>query len=74
MRVFFPLSVGIEINFVNAGLPFGTWLCVPRSRAQLDILEFLHGEATPATAALGYQWPDSIPTSSELIAEDILSA
>jgi hypothetical protein len=38
------------------------------------MVEFLHGEATPDTAALGYQWPDSITAPSELIAEDIPSA
>src|SRR3954468_10099241 len=38
------------IHFINAGLPFGTWLGAPRPRAQLDLAEFLHGEATPKTA------------------------
>jgi hypothetical protein len=71
LRIASGLSVDIEIHFVNAGLPFGTWLGVPRSCAQLDMAKFLHGEATPNTAALGYQWPDCITTPSELIAEDI---
>jgi hypothetical protein len=60
LRIVSGLSVDIEIHFINAGLPFGTWLGVPRPRAQLDMVEFLHGEATPDTAALGYQWPDRI--------------
>jgi len=74
LRIVSGLSVDIEIHFINAGLPFGTWLGVPRPRAQLDMVEFLHGEATPDTAALVYQCPDSITTPSELIAEDIPSA
>ena len=74
LRIVTGLNVDIEIHFINAGLPFGTWLGVPRPRAQLDMVEFLHGEATPDTAALGYQWPDSITAPSELIAEDIPSA
>jgi hypothetical protein len=73
LRIVSGLSADIEIHFINAGLPFGTWLRVPRLRAQLDMLEFLHGEATPDTAALGYQWPDSFTTPSKLIAEDIPS-
>jgi hypothetical protein len=73
LRIVSGLSVDIEIHFINAGLPFGTWFGVPRPRAQLDMVEFLHGEATPDTAALGHQCPDSITTSSELIAEDIPS-
>jgi hypothetical protein len=52
LRIVSGLSVDIEIHFINAGLPFGTWLGVPRPRAQLDIVELLHGEATPDTAAL----------------------
>ena len=73
LRIVSGLSVDIEIHFINAGLPFGMSLRVPRPRAQLDMLEFLHGEATPDTAALGYQWPDSITPPSKLITEDIPS-
>jgi hypothetical protein len=74
LRIVSGLSVDIEIHFTNAGLPFGTWLGAPRPRAQLDLTEFLHREATPNTAALGYQRLDRITTSSELIAENIPSA
>jgi len=74
LRILSGLSVDIEIHFINAGLPFGTWLGVPSPRAQLDMVEFLYREATPDTAVLGYQWPNSITTPSELIAEDIPSA
>jgi len=74
LRIVSGLSVAIEIHFINAGLPFGTWLGVPRPRAQLDMVEFLYGKATPDTATLGYQGPDSITTPSELIAEDLQAA
>jgi hypothetical protein len=74
LRIVSGLSVDIEIHFINTGLPFGTWLGVPRPRAQLDMIEFLHREATPDTAAPGNQWPDSITTPSELIAQYIPSA
>jgi len=73
LRIASRLSVDIEIHFINAGLPFGTGRGVPRPRAQLDMAEFLHGEATPDTAALGCQRLDCFTTSSELIAEDIPS-
>jgi hypothetical protein len=33
LRIFFWLSVGVEIDFINAGLPLGTWLGVPCIRA-----------------------------------------
>jgi hypothetical protein len=74
LRIVSGLSVDIEIHFINAGLPFGTWLGVPKPRAQFDMAEFLHVEATPDTAALECQRLDSITTPSELIAEDIPSA
>jgi len=74
LRIVSRLSVDIEIHFIHAGLPFGTGFGVPRPPAQLDLAEFVHGEATPHTAALGCQRLDSITTSSELIAEDIPSA
>ena len=74
LRIVTGLNVDIEIHFINAGLPFGTWLGVPRPRAQLDMVEFLYRKATPDPATLGYQGPDSITTPSELIAEDIPSA
>jgi hypothetical protein len=73
LRIVSGLSVDIEIHFINTGLPFGTWLGVPRPCAQLNMAEFLHGEATPYTAALRCQRLDSITASFKLIAEDIPS-
>jgi hypothetical protein len=35
LRVVSGLSVGIEINFINAGLPRGAWLGVPCVRASV---------------------------------------
>jgi len=42
------LIVGVEFDFINASLPRGAWLGVPCLRAQLNLAEFLHGEAAPA--------------------------
>src|SRR5215472_11894527 len=41
------LSVGVEIDFINAGLLRGAWFGVPRLSAQLDLAEFLYRQATP---------------------------
>jgi hypothetical protein len=49
LRVIARLSVAIEIDFINAGLLRGAWLGVPRIRAQLDMVELLHSQATPNT-------------------------
>jgi hypothetical protein len=74
LRAVSGLSIGIEVNFVNAGLPRGAWLGVPRVRAQLDLAEFLHSQATPNTPTFRGQRLDTITTSSELIAEDMQTA
>ena len=47
---------------------------MPRARAQLDLAEFLHSQATPNTTILGSQRLDTITTSSKLIAEDVEAA
>jgi hypothetical protein len=49
LRIFFRLSVGIEINFINAGLLWRARLGVPCFGAQLDVAEFLYSQATPNT-------------------------
>jgi hypothetical protein len=51
LRIISELSVGIEIDFINAGLPMGAWLCAPCTHTQLDLAEFLHREATPDALA-----------------------
>ena len=38
---FFPLSVGVKIDFIDAGLVRGAWLGMPCIRAQLDLAELL---------------------------------
>jgi len=68
------LSVGVEIDFINAGLLRGVWFGVPRLSAQLDLAEFLYSQATPNTAIFWGQQLDTITTSSELIAEDTQAA
>ena len=47
---------------------------MPCIRAQLDLAEFLHGQAAPNTPILWSQRLDTITTSSELIAEDMQAA
>jgi hypothetical protein len=74
LRSIFPLSVSVEIDFIDAGLPRGAWLGVPRLRTQLDLTEFLHSQATPNTLPFWGQRLDTITTSSKLIAEDMQAA
>jgi hypothetical protein len=69
LRVVSGLSVGIEINFINAGLPRRAWLGVPCVGAQLDLAKSFHGEATPATYSSWRHRQATIATSSKLIAE-----
>jgi len=74
LRIIVGLSVGIEIDFINAGLLRGARLGVPRVSAQLDLAEFFHSQATPNTPTFWGQRLDTITTSSELIAEDMQAA
>jgi len=55
LRILSGLSVGIEVDFIYAGLPLEPWLCVPCVRTQLDSAEFLYREATPYTLAFWRQ-------------------
>jgi hypothetical protein len=74
VRVISGLSVGIEIDIINAGLLIGAWLCVPCAHPQLDMAEFLHRETTPEASAFWGQRLGTIATSSKLIAEDVPQA
>jgi hypothetical protein len=74
LRIASGLNVGIEIDFINAGLPFGAWPGVPCVGAQLDLAEFLYSEATPYTLAFWRQRVGAIATSSKLIAQHVESA
>jgi hypothetical protein len=47
LRVVSGLSIGIEINFINGGLPRRAWRGGPYVAAQLDLAGFLHGGAAP---------------------------
>jgi hypothetical protein len=71
LRVVSGLSVGIEINFINAGLPPGAWLGVPYIRAALNLAEFLHGETAPAAHSSWHYRQAAGAASSKLIAERI---
>ena len=73
LRVTYGLSVHIEVNLVYTGLAACAWLRMPFALAQLDPVEFLHGEAPPDTTAWG-QSLGTITASSKLVAEDIQSA
>jgi hypothetical protein len=74
LRIVFGLNVGSEIDFINAGLPFGAWPGVPCLGAQLDMAEFLYREATPYILALWRQRLGAITTPSKLIAQHVQSA
>jgi hypothetical protein len=74
LRVVSRLSVGVEIDFIHAGLLRGAWFGVPRLSAQLDLAEFLHSQATPNTATFWDQRLDTITASAELKAKDMLAA
>jgi hypothetical protein len=67
LRIFFPLSVGVEIHVIDAGLVRGAWLGVPRIRAQLNLAELLHGEAAPAAYSFRCYRQATITASSKLI-------
>jgi len=71
LRIFFRLSVGVEIDFIDAGLPPGTWLGVPCLATQLDLAEFLHGEAAPNTYSLWRDRQSAVATPSKLIDEGV---
>ncbi len=74
LRIIAELSVGIEIDFINAGPLRGAWLGVPRVGAQLDSAKFLHRQARPNTPTRWGQRLDTITTSSELITGDMQAA
>jgi hypothetical protein len=74
LRIIAELSLGIEINFINASLLRGAWLGVPRISAQLDLAEFLHSQAPPNTPTFWGQRLNTITASSELIAKDMQAA
>jgi hypothetical protein len=69
LRIFFRLSVNIEIHFINAGLPPGALLSVPRLCTQLDMAEFLHGETV--ARSLWRHWQTAIAASTKLIEQHV---
>jgi hypothetical protein len=71
LRIFFPLSVSVEIDFLDAGLPPGAWLGVPCLRVQLDLGEFLHGEAAPDAHSSWCRRKIAVAASSKLIDEGL---
>jgi hypothetical protein len=49
LRIIARLSVAIETDFINACLLQGARLGMPGVSAALDMVEFLHSQATPNT-------------------------
>jgi hypothetical protein len=74
LRIILRLSVGIEIDVINAGLSCGAWLGMPCVIAQLNLAEFLHSKATPYAPAFWGRRLGTITASSKLIAKDVQSA
>jgi len=71
LRIVSGLSVGVEVDFIDASLLRGAWLGVPCIGAQFDLPQVLHSQATPNTPTFWGQRLDTITTSSELIAKDM---
>jgi hypothetical protein len=74
LRILFRLSVGVEIDFIDASLSRGAWLGVPCVRAQLHLAEFLHRQTTPNTLTFWGRRLDTITAPSKLIAKDMQAA
>jgi len=71
LRVVSALSVGVEVDFIDASLSRGAWLRVPCLGAQLDLAEFIHGKAAPNTLSFcGYR-QTAVATPSKLIDERV---
>ena len=63
----------MEIDFIHAGLPSGSWLGAPCACTPLHFTEFLYG-TTPDTLAFWHQRYRPITPSSKLITEDVQPA
>jgi len=68
---FFPLSVGVKIDFIDAGLVRGAWLGMPCIRAQLDLAELLDGETAPTSHSVWRYRQAAAAASSKLIEEHV---
>jgi hypothetical protein len=71
LRVVSALSVGVEVDFIDASLSRGAWLGVPCVGAQLDLTEFLHGKAAPNTYSFCGHRQTAIATPPKLIDERV---
>jgi len=63
------LNVGIEIDFINAGLSLGTWLGTHALERNSTWVSFSNREASPDTMAFWRQRLSTITIFSNLIAE-----
>jgi hypothetical protein len=71
LRVVSGLSVGVEVDLIDASLSQRAWLGVPSVGAQLDLAEFLHGKAAPNAPSFRRPRQTAIATPSKLIDERV---
>jgi hypothetical protein len=74
LRIFAALSVGVEINFLNASLPIQSRLRVPDFRPQLNFAKFLHDNAAPTTNTRRNGPQSTVTGSTKLITECVSPA
>ena len=68
------LIVYLKLDFLNAGLPSGPGLRVPRLGDPLDLAELFHAKASPPTRAVAYSQQPSVAASSKLVEQRVESA
>ena len=74
LRILSRLSVGVEIDFINAGLPAGSWFGTPSTRLKLDLAQSFHGQAAPSTNSFWRHRQSAVAPASKLIGEHVKPA
>src|ERR1039457_1045654 len=69
LRIVSRLSIGVEIDYLDAVLAARARLGVPGACLQRDLTEFIHSDAAPAAHSFGSHSQAAATLSSELIAE-----
>jgi hypothetical protein len=67
LRITSGLSVGIEIDFIDAGLLRCAWLSLPSANLQFDLAEFLHSKAAPTTPSCSFHSQPVVAYSLKLV-------
>jgi hypothetical protein len=67
LRITSGLSVGIEIDFIGAGLSRWAWRSVPSANLQFDLAEFLHNKAAPTTRSFSFRSRPAVVYSFKLV-------